>query len=280
MQPLVSPDWLAARLDDAGLRLIDLRVAADGGRATYLEAHVPGAVYSDYAGDGWRQRVGNAPGLLPDTAHLSTLFGKLGITPVHHVVLIPFGSSANDLGASARAYWTLRMCGHATVSILNGGSRGWAKSGRPTESGERPAPAAPPYPIGAPLALRRSADEVLAAINAGSALTLDARSGSYFEGREKAPEAKAAGHIPGAISRDYAGAFDTETGALRPIDDLRRYYAQASGAPVISYCNTGHSAALNWFVLSELLGQPDVSLYDGSMTDWTQDEMRPVIRHD
>lgn len=46
--------------------------------------------------------------------------------------------------------------------------------------------------------------------------------------------------------------------------------------PVVSYCNTGHSAAANWFVLSEVLGRDEVALYDGSMTDWTQDPDRPV----
>jgi thiosulfate/3-mercaptopyruvate sulfurtransferase len=45
---------------------------------------------------------------------------------------------------------------------------------------------------------------------------------------------------------------------------------------VVTYCNTGQLAATGWFVLSEVLGRKDVTMYDGSMSQWTQDETRPV----
>ena len=64
--------------------------------------------------------------------------------------------------------------------------------------------------------------------------------------------------------------------SLLPAEKLAALYAEVPPGPVISYCNTGHTAATNWFVLSEVLGRPDVGLYDGSMTDWTQDDKRPV----
>lgn len=276
MNALVSRDWLNARRNDPALRLIDLRVAADGGKASYLEGHIPGAVYSDYAGDGWRQRIGNVPGLLPDAAHRAALFARLGITPETHVVLIPAGTSANDLGASARAYWTLKVSGHERVSILDGGTRGWRTAGLPLETEDRTGTGAPFYPIRDNFALRKLAAEVALRAGNGEATLIDARSAPYFAGLEKASEAKAAGHIPGAVSLDYALTFETQTGSLHPQVALSALFAKVPEGPVISYCNTGHSAALNWFILSELLGRADVSLYDGSMTDWTQDETRPV----
>ncbi|MCA3607801.1 MAG: sulfurtransferase, partial [Methylobacterium sp.] len=112
MAGLISREALKTRLGQSGLVPVDLRLAADGGRESYLAGHVPGAVYSDYAGDGWRRKVGNAPGLLPDAAHLAGLFGRLGITPKTKVVLIPVGCSANDFAASARAFWTLKQARH------------------------------------------------------------------------------------------------------------------------------------------------------------------------
>jgi thiosulfate/3-mercaptopyruvate sulfurtransferase len=276
MAALISREALRARLGAAGLILIDLRLAADGGRESYRVGHLPGAVYSDYAGDGWRQKQGNAPGLLPDAAHLAGLFGRLGIGPKTEVVLVPLGSSANDFAASARAYWTLKQAGHVAVSILEGGTLGWQKAGLPIETGENAAAPAPPYPLCPQPALRRLASAVEEALKARSAIFVDARSASYFKGLEKASEAKRAGRIPGAVSADYVNAFDKETGALLPTERLAALYAGVPEGPVISYCNTGHTAALNWFVLSEVLGRPDVSLYDGSMTDWTQDDSRPV----
>jgi hypothetical protein len=50
----------------------------------------------------------------------------------------------------------------------------------------------------------------------------------------------------------------------------------AGGMPERRHCNTGHQAATNWFVLSEVLRRPGVSLYDGSLSQWAQDESRPV----
>ena len=53
-------------------------------------------------------------------------------------------------------------------------------------------------------------------------------------------------------------------------------YAAVPKGEVVSFCNTGQAAATNWFVMAELLGRKDVRLYDGSMSEWTQDEKRPV----
>ena len=78
--PLVSADWLAQRLGARDLLLIDIRSAVDGGgKAAYLQAHVPGAVHTDYAKDGWRATKGMATGLLPDPDFLAKLFGGLGL---------------------------------------------------------------------------------------------------------------------------------------------------------------------------------------------------------
>lgn len=278
--PLVSAEWLAAHLGDSGLdpglALIDLRLGVDGGRAAHEAAHVPGSVFSDYAADGWRRKAGNVPGLLPTAEHLSALLGRLGVTPDQHIILIPTGSSANDLAASARAFWTLKLIGHKEVSILDGGTKGWISGGNPVVTGWHEPVAAPDYPVSFGANLRKEADAVLAALSAKSHALVDARSSGYFAGLEKASEAKRAGHIPGAISADYAGLFDPATGRLRPVAKLEALLATVPAGPVISYCNTGHTAALSWFVLSEVLGRPDVTLYDGSMTDWTQDDARPV----
>lgn len=276
--PLVSAAWLAARAGDAGLVRVDLRLAADGGRAAYEAAHVPGAIFSDYAADGWRRKVGDVPGLLPTDEHLATLFARLGIGGDRHIVFIPSGTSANDLAASARAYWTLKLTGHDRVSILDGGTRGWIAGGYPVEQGAGLSGAGAPGAVGVKAPLRADAAATLAAQASGSHALIDARSQSYFAGLEKASEAKAAGHIPGAISADYARLFDAETGRLKPVEELRALLATVPEGPVINYCNTGHTAALNWFVLSEVFGRPDVLLYDGSMTDWTQDANRPVAR--
>ena len=39
---------------------------------------------------------------------------------------------------------------------------------------------------------------------------------------------------------------------------------------VVTFCNTGHWAATEWFALSELAGLPDVKLYPESMVGYAQ----------
>ena len=52
--------------------------------------------------------------------------------------------------------------------------------------------------------------------------------------------------------------------------------ATLPGGPAVTYCNTGHWAATDWFVLSELIGRTDVRLYYGSMVEWTSNTSRPI----
>ena len=275
--PLVSTQWLAARLGEPQVRIVDIRSVVDGGaRAAYEQAHVPGAVHTDYAKDGWRATKGMAIGLLPDAATLARLLGRLGVTPAHHVVIASAGTSVGDFSAAARVYWTFKTAGHPAVSILDGGMAAWAAEGHSVEAG----PGAPPVPAAYPVALdptwRCDCAAVERAATDASAVLLDARSAAYFEGREKSPQAQRAGRVPGSLHLDHADAFDKGALRLKPLADLERMFDAVPDKPVMSYCNTGHQAATSWFILSELLHRPDATLYDGSMSEWTEEPARAV----
>jgi thiosulfate/3-mercaptopyruvate sulfurtransferase len=274
ISPLVSADWLTERLGAPDLLLIDIRSAVDGGgKEAYLQAHVPGAVHTDYAKDGWRVTRGMATGLLPDAGFLAGLLGGLGLTPERHAIVISAGTSAGDFSAAARVYWTLKVSSHDRVSILEGGMAAW--QGRPVEAGARQPVAAPEYPVRLRHDLRCDLHAAEQALGRNDLVLLDSRSESYFAGREKSPQAKRAGRIPASLHLDHAQAFNPATRRLKPVAELAALFASVPPSPVINYCNTGHQAATNWFVLSELLHRPS-QLYDGSMSEWTEDDNRPV----
>ncbi|NVO17936.1 MAG: sulfurtransferase [Rhodoplanes sp.] len=277
--PLVSADWLAAHLTDSALRLLDIRSVVDGGgRAAYEAAHIPGAGHTDYVADGWRATIGMASGLLPEPPALAALLGRAGLTPAHTAVVVSAGTSAGDLAAAARVYWTLRMAGHAKITILDGGMAAWrADPARPVESGSSPVPASTaPYPVALAKSLRADLGRVVRAVGAGDAVLLDSRATAFFEGDSKSPQAKRAGRLPGAVQLDHTMAWDPATQRLKDMAALAALFARVPDGPVINYCNTGHQAATPWFVLSEILGRPDVSLYDGSMSEWTEEPLRPI----
>lgn len=276
MGALISADDLVARLASGGLDVLDTRSGQDGaGRAAFEAGHIPGARHTDYAADGWRAKRDGAPGMLPDADHLGRLIGRIGLDPARPVVIVPAGQNVSDFAAAARIYWTLRHVGYRPVAILDGGHPAWVAAGLPMEQGPPPEGVAP-APLGPASAYRAVVEDVETAIRSRSTTLLDARAPSYFQGKEKAPEARVAGHLPGALNIDYVTAYDAATNRLKSMPELEALFAGVPrGAPLISYCNTGHTAALNWFVLSELMGM-QVRLYDGSMTEWTQDPSRPV----
>jgi thiosulfate/3-mercaptopyruvate sulfurtransferase len=190
--------------------------------------------------------------------------------------VVPAGVSATDFGSAARVYWTLKVAGVTKVSILDGGFAAWRGEGNTVEKG-----ASKPQPKIFTASLNKSlfvdAREVEAIERDGGATLVDARPASFFAGKEKAPAAQAYGHIPGAVSLDSAIFYDAKTNRLKPKAELVALAAQAIPAgPAVAYCNTGHWAATDWFVLSELLGRKDARLYYGSMVDWTSDASRPL----
>ena len=276
--PLVSADWLALQNGRPGLLVLDIRSAVDGGgRQAFEQAHVPGAFHTDYAKDGWRAVKGMASGLLPELPDLARLFARFGLSAADHVVIVSAGSSAGDFCAAARVYWTLKIAGHTKMSILDGGMLAWTSDpARPLEAGGgATAKAAPDYPVTLKPELRSDLTAVARLIGSEDAVLLDTRATSFFEGESKSPQALRAGRLPGAMHLDNVLAFDNAAKRLKPEPELRTLFAKIEGKPAVSYCNTGHQAAITWFALSEILHQP-ATIYDGSMSEWTEDPARPV----
>lgn len=275
--PLITSGELAGLLGQPGLVVLDIRSAVDGGgRAAYEAGHVPGAIHTDYVAGGWRVKdAGGGAGMLPDATALGRLLGDLGVTPASRVVVASAGTSAGDLAAASRVYWTLKVAGHDAVSLLDGGMAAWVAAGHPLDSAvAEPIPAAP-YPVRLRSALRATLPEVELAVAEGSALLLDTRNRASFVGEERSGVAARAGRIPGALHQEGAKAYDPAAGRLKARPELEALFALPEGE-ALAYCNTGQQAATNWFVLSEVLGRPNVRLYDGSMSEWTADPSRPV----
>ena len=274
--PLVSVDWLKANLSDPAVVVLDIRSAIDGGGAeAYAAGHIPGAVHSDYDKAGWRVTRNGVPFMVPTMAELEKLIGETGIDEDNHVVIVPAGVHASDFGSAARVYWTLKLVGHPSVSILDGGVAAWKAAGNPLEAGVNKPPA---KIFTATLDTRSLAEvaEVEKLVQNGGATLLDGRPERFFAGKEKTQATKAYGHIPHAVNIDSATFYDPASNKLRSRAELEKIAASLPAGPVVSYCNTGHWASTNWFVLSEVLGRSDVRLYSGSMVEWTNDERRPI----
>ena len=276
--PLVDAAWLRDKGAEPGVVILDVRNKLGGGSAeAYRQGHIPGAVYSDYLKAGWRTKVDGVVGQFPPVADLEALIGDLGIDNDSHVVIVSGGTSALDMGSATRVYWTFKVLGHDRVSILDGGYRAYvADPANPVETGGKtPTPKVFTAAFRPEMLADRAA--VLAAQKAGTAL-FDMRPPPQYRGEAKHGLAKRAGTIPGAVNIPESEIVTAE-GRFIGAERAEELLAAAGVAPedeAVSFCNTGHWASLGWFAKSEILGQKNVKLYDGSMVEWTAHDELPV----
>ena len=277
-EPLVTPAWLNEHLRDQHLVVLDVRDVKDGSSADlFAQGHIPGAVHSDYAKAGWRATVDGVAGMLPPVADVEALIGGLGIGNGSRVVIVPQGQTSSDFGAATRVYWTFDVMGDDNVSILKGGYAGWQAAGLPVETGPGRRPDAVAFDARFRPELIATTADVQAAQKQGLPL-IDARPQSQYTGAETAANVGVAGTIPGAVSLPN-GAF--VTGGTEPIDasDVSALIAKAGLQPTgekITFCNTGHWASVDWFMLNKVGGDKAVKLYDGSMATWAKADGLPT----
>lgn len=263
-QPLLSASELDALRKGANVRVIDIRDAK-----TYAAQHIPGAVSAPYGA--WRGPATN-PGELPELPKLTALVRKLGLTPASHAVVVSSGADSTDFGAAARVYWTLKVLGLKELSILNGGVAAWEKAKLPQDS-TAAAVAASDFSPTLDKSLFATREEVRALVDSGRARLVDARPAAFFRGDTRHQAALVPGTLKGAVNLEHSRWFAPDGVTMVPAEQARTVAASlAAGGEgeTISFCNTGHWAATNWFALSEVAGQSKVKLYAGSMVDWTQ----------
>ena len=136
--PLVSTAWLAERLGRDDVQIVDgswfMPAEGRAGRAEYLQAHIPGAVFFDI--DAIADLSVDLPHMLPTPEAFAEAAGRLGLS--RNATIVAYDSFG--VRASARVWWTLKVMGFDDVVVLDGGLKAWLAEGRPVEAGRgRPA---------------------------------------------------------------------------------------------------------------------------------------------
>ncbi|ARE39174.1 Rhodanese-related sulfurtransferase [Rhodovulum sp. P5] len=269
--PLIDAPGLAAAQDTINPLILDIRPGkVEGSDQTVFEAgHIPGAVAAPY--NLFRGPKEN-PGQLVPEDRLTEVLRAAGVTKDRPTVIVYQGRDQSDFGSAARVYWTLKSSGVSPLAILNGGMNAWAAAGLPVETG--------PVAVTASDITVSFSHEWLAttsdveAIVAGreSAELIDARPQTFWEGNAKHAAATKPGTLPQSRYFSQANWFgDSQPSFIKP-DLVETLAAQNGFAPddqLVSFCNTGHWAATNWFALSELAGIEGTRLYPDSMVGWS-----------
>ncbi|HWK64587.1 MAG TPA: sulfurtransferase [Rhizobiaceae bacterium] len=276
-QPLVDAAWLKSKVGNESLVVIDVRDIEKGKPDPYKAGHVPGAVNAPYSTAGWRATVNGVPGMLPPVEQIEATIAGLGVDNDSHVVIVAAGTDSSEFGAATRVYWTFKVLGHDAVSILDGGWRAWqAAGGEATDASATPAKSDFKAHL-RPEMIPGVADVEKALAN-GTTL-VDGRPAAQYRGEAKSPVVRAAGTIPGAVNIENDKFYDKPNASFvsrETVASLAKDAGLADNEEAIAFCNTGHWASIAWFGLSEVQGNKNVKMYDGSMAEWAADPARPV----
>jgi thiosulfate/3-mercaptopyruvate sulfurtransferase len=262
--PLISPERLAAHLDDPRLRVVDVRWYLDrpaDGRRAYEQGHLPGAIFLDVDTDlVATQGPGRHP--LPDPATFARRLEEAGIGDEHLVVVY------DDVGGwvAARLWWMLDDLGHGSVAVLDGGYPAWVAAGLPVTIEK---PSWPPAHLSLASAWGRVIDRDTLRGRLGSVVLLDARGAPRYRG-EIEPIDPVAGHIPTARSAPTDGNLGPDGRFLGGAALGERYAGLgADHGDVVTYCGSGIAATHDALAM-RLAGLPDAILYPGSYSDWSR----------
>lgn len=276
--PLVSAQWLADARAKHGAALVVLDAswhmpaAQRDGEQEWHTCRIPGARFFDFD-----RRVcdhdATLPHMMPDATLFTSEMQRLGIDQDSVVVIY----DSLGIQTSPRAWWMLKSMGLAQCAVLDGGLPAWRAAGFAVDT-DAPDEQSLSGDFVANFHPSMFSDwrEVLLATNSAQTRILDARSADRFYGR--APEPRAGlrgGHMPGALSLPFDQLI--VAGHMRPIEELQAAL-QALSTPdqhLIATCGSGVTSCVIAFA-AYLVGYRDVSVYDGSWSEWGAGEKLPV----
>ncbi len=261
---LVDTSWVADHLNDPNVRIIE----ADEDVLLYEQGHIQNAAKLDWhvdVQDPIRRDFVNK-------ADFEKLASRYGIS--NDTTVVFYGDKNNWY--AAYSFWLFKLYGHKDARIMNGGRTKWEAEGRPYTK-DVPAFAATTYHAQeANLAIRAFRNQVENLLGKPGYALVDVRSPDEYTGKTihmvNYPQegATRGGHIPGARSIPWAKAA-REDGTFKSAAELRELYGNEGVTPdkeVVAYCRIGERSSHTWFVLTQLLGYPNVRNYDGSWTEW------------
>ena len=274
MTPLITANQLEEIINSGeNVLLCDCRfdlIDPLAGRKSYLEGHIPGALYVDLDQDLSGTKTGkNGRHPLPTPEAWAQTKTRLGINP--HTLVVAYDKQGSVY--ASRLWWMLKATGHANVRVLDGGLDAW--NGPMGNIPRKPTPAShPASPM--PYFGLVLVDEVVGNLQSQKYKVMDARSNDRYHGQNETLD-PVGGHIPGAISHFFKDNLSSS--AFKSPEHLYKDFLEILGGTkateVIHSCGSGVTACHNLLAM-EVAGLKGSRLYAGSWSEWCSNPDRPI----
>lgn len=235
----------------------------------FTAQHIPGACFYDIKANA--NPDSTIPNTLPTPPDFARSINRLGISNDDFIVV--YGQDGMVMGP-ARLWWMFRVFGHDKVCVLDGGLPTWINAGFETTDEPAPTPEhATQFTTTFQEHLFQNIQNIKKHCESKDDRTriLDARSPERFSGQTPEPRAgMRCGHIPCSINIPAKSLVDSQTGCLKPKDELRhifKNYDLLECPYLVASCGSGITACMIALALFNI-GRNDVAIYDGSWSEW------------
>ena len=277
---LVSADWLHSHIDYPQLVVFDgswhMPAAQRNAREEWHNEHIKNARFFDFD-----QAIcatdSELPHMMPDAVRFTAELQELGLNQDSVVVIY----DTLGLFSSPRVWWMLRAMGFEACAILDGGLTAWKAAGYALSHEAGGSRVETGNFVASPVESSfNDVNAVLEAIDDESVTILDARSSERYRGEVEEPRpGLRKGHMPGASNLPFPTLFSE--GFMKPESELKTIFRDLvpQGNHTICSCGSGITACVLAFG-AHLVGNDDVSVYDGSWCEWGQAGSLPVVTGD
>jgi thiosulfate/3-mercaptopyruvate sulfurtransferase len=274
-KPLVSVYWLKFNLGNKNLIIFDCTIAKVTAKSSLLiskeKEQIKGAVFFDI-----KKEFSDLNSTFPNTVLSTKEFEKkaqsLGVNNNSCIVVY------DDLGiySSPRVWWMFNLMGFKNIAVLDGGFPEWKSKKYSIEKPIDNQLKKGNFKVNYQSEKIKLTKDILASINNQNILIADARSNGRFNSTEPEPRNDVkSGHIPNSISLPFTSVL--EEGKMKSIETLKDIFNELNSInkAFVFSCGTGIKACI-LSLGAEVSGIKNISVYDGSWTEWGSTEGLPI----
>jgi len=274
---LISAEWLAKNINNERLILLDaswfMPTLKRDGKAEWQLGTIAGAHYFDFDKE-ICDTQSRLPHMMPSANKFQQALQELGINQNSAIVVF------DRLGifSSPRVWWMFKSMGFNNIAVLDGGLNSWVEIGGEVKSGKEYSGSKGDFTAQYQTDFICDKQYLLKAIEEKSSQILDARPQARFLGEVAEPRADLrSGHMPTAKNLPFTDLI--ENGKMRDIKQLKAIYASllADNENIIFSCGSGVTACV-LALGATLCGYQNLTVYDGSWTEWGADIQLPVVK--